>query len=293
MIRSLIKLARPPQWIKNVFVFSGLLFDQAWRDPDLVYRILLAFAAFCLVASSVYVLNDLADQDEDRRHPIKQKRPIASGAINPRTAVVFCLILFSAGLAVGYASSMLVVMMLGAYFLLNIGYTAGLKKVVVLDVFIIAAGFLLRILAGTIGVGMESSEWLFLCSLCLTLFLGFGKRRAELRDQEMLSGQGTVSMSRVVLRDYSPVIIDLMMAVAAACTFVTYGLFAMSDETVARHGTTALVYTLPFVMYAMFRYIHMLHQRNGGGDPTTDLIRDPHVLVSGLCWLVVTFLIVR
>lgn len=293
MIGAIIRLIRPSQWIKNVFVFSGLLFDLAWRDSAMVYRVLLAFAAFCLVASAVYVLNDLADREEDRNHPTKRNRPIASGAITARAAIIICAFLLVSGFAVGYASSGLVALMLGVYFVLNLGYSAGLKRVVIMDVFIIAAGFLLRILAGTIGVGMEPSEWLFLCSLCLTLFLGFGKRRAELRDQEALVSEGESPTSRHVLRDYSAILLDAMMAVVAACTFVTYGLYTMSEETVAQHGTSALVYTLPFVMYAMFRYFYTLHGRNKGGDPTADLVRDPHVVVSGLCWLIATFLIIR
>jgi 4-hydroxybenzoate polyprenyltransferase len=293
MIISIIKLIRPMQWIKNVFVFSGLLFDVAWRDAIMVNRALLAFVAFSFVASSIYVLNDLADKEEDRNHPIKRNRPIASGAVKPSVAVFVGILLLVAGFGIGFASSPLVAIILGIYFVLNVFYSAGLKRVVIRDVFIIAAGFLLRILAGTIGIGMEPSEWLFLCSLCLTLFLGFGKRRAELRDQEMLLSDGQALPSRHVLRDYSPIVLDTMMAVVAACTFVTYGLFTMSEETVAQHGTSALVYTLPFVMYAMFRYFYSLHQRNKGGDPATDLVRDPHVVVSGVCWLITTYMIIR
>jgi 4-hydroxybenzoate polyprenyltransferase len=293
MIEAIVKLIRPSQWIKNVFVFSGLLFDIAWRDSVIVYRVLLAFAAFCLVASAVYVLNDLADQEEDRNHPRKRNRPIASGAITPRAAVIVFVLLLFGGLAVGYISSTLVALILVVYCVLNVGYSAGLKRVVIMDGVIIAAGFLLRILAGTIGVGMEPSEWLFLCSLCLTLFLGFGKRRAELRDQEALIDAGQSPTSRHVLREYSPILLDAMMAVVAACTFVTYGLYTMSEQTVAKHGTSALVYTLPFVMYAMFRYFYTLHQRNKGDDPTADLVRDPHVVVSGVCFIFVNFLIIR
>ena len=292
MILPVIKLIRPQQWIKNVFVFSGLLFDQAWRDEQVVVRVLLAFVAYCLVASAVYVFNDIADRNEDRNHPKKKHRPIASGAVGPGVAATIGTALLIAGMFIGYLSSVVVLSILCVYLLINIGYSAGLKRVVILDVFIIAAGFLLRILAGTIGVGMEPSEWLFLCSLCLTLFLGFGKRRAELRDKEQSTDENSAT-SRHVLNEYSPVVLDSMMAIVAACTFVTYGLFTMSEKTIARHGTSALVYTLPFVMYAMFRYFYTLHERDSGGDPTTDVVRDPHVLVAALCWLAVTFYFVQ
>ena len=290
-IRPLVKLIRPTQWTKNVFVFAGLLFDQAWGDVETVREVLLAFAAFCLTASAIYVINDFADRAEDRKHPTKRFRPLASGEVGTGMAVVLIVFLLVGGLTLGWLASQWVAAILAGYVVMNLCYSAGLKRVVILDVFIIAAGFLLRILAGTVGVGMESSEWLFLCSLCLTLFLGFGKRRAELTVK--LSDSQAANASRKVLNDYSAVMLDSMMAVVAACAFVTYGLFTMSEDTIARHGTSALVYTLPFVMYAMFRYFFMLHQKGQGGDPSEDLVRDPHILIAGIGWLVATFLIIR
>ncbi|MDH4056516.1 MAG: decaprenyl-phosphate phosphoribosyltransferase [Gammaproteobacteria bacterium] len=288
---SLVQLMRPQQWVKNLFVFAGLLFNQSFGDIPLVGSVLLAFAAFCMVASSIYVINDICDREQDRIHEKKKLRPIASGAVSIKAGWSLAAVLLIVGLMTGYFASPNVMLMLGIYVVLNIGYSFGLKRIVILDVFIIAAGFLLRILAGTIGVGMEPSEWLFLCSLCLTLFLGFGKRRAELLGREntpIEDGQG-----RTVLQEYSPVLLDSMMAAVAACTFVTYGLFTMSDETAAQHGTRALVYTLPLVMYAMFRYFYMLHVRGKGNDPSEDLVRDPHVIIAGTLWLIATYLIIR
>ncbi|MDH5263082.1 MAG: decaprenyl-phosphate phosphoribosyltransferase [Gammaproteobacteria bacterium] len=288
---SLVQLMRPQQWVKNLFVFAGLLFNQSFGDIPLVGSVLLAFAAFCLVASSIYVINDICDREQDQIHEKKKLRPIASGAVSIKAGWSLAAVLLVVGLMTGYFASPNVMLMLGIYVVLNIGYSFGLKRIVILDVFIIAAGFLLRILAGTIGVGMEPSEWLFLCSLCLTLFLGFGKRRAELLGRgnaPVEDGQG-----RTVLQEYSPVLLDSMMAAVAACTFVTYGLFTMSDETAAQHGTRALVYTLPLVMYAMFRYFYMLHVRGKGNDPSEDLVRDPHVIIAGTLWLIATYLIIR
>ena len=290
-ISSIIQLIRPPQWVKNTFVFAGLLFNKSYADLPVVQNVLLTFVAFCLVASAVYVLNDIADVDQDRKHAKKKMRPIASGAVTVSEGRWLFAGLLVSGLAIGYAAAFSALLILIAYLLLNIFYSMGLKKVVILDVFIIASGFFLRILAGTIGVGMEPSEWLFLCSLCLTLFLGFGKRRAELLDPA--NNSGDQARQRKVLADYSPVLLDSMIASIAACTFVSYGLFTMSPQTQAQHGTSALVYTLPFVMYAMFRYIYMLHGRGKGNDPSEDLIRDPHILISGAFWLITTFLIVR
>ncbi len=289
--RSIVRLIRPSQWVKNLFVFAGLLFNRSYSDWPVVHSVLLTFAAFCLVASAVYVFNDIADADQDRNHPKKRSRPIASGAVTVPQGYLVVAVLLAAGLFVGWSASVSALLILLAYLLLNIAYSLGLKKVVILDVFIIASGFLLRILAGTIGVGMEPSEWLFLCSLCLTLFLGFGKRRAELLDTA--NGNGDQGQQRTVLREYSPILLDSMIASIAACTFVTYGLFTMSPETQLQHGTSALVYTLPFVMYAMFRYMYMLHGRGKGNDPSDDLVRDPHILIAGVLWLVSTFLIIR
>ncbi|MGH8196139.1 MAG: decaprenyl-phosphate phosphoribosyltransferase [Woeseiaceae bacterium] len=290
-VRSLVRLLRPAQWVKNVFVFAGLLFNRSLGDPAMVTSVVLAFVGFCLVASAIYVINDITDREEDRAHATKRTRPIASGLISVRDAGWIAGVLLVSGLAIGYAASNGVLLILAIYLALNVAYSMGLKRVVILDVFIIAAGFLLRILAGTIGVGMAPSEWLFLCSLCLTLFLGFGKRRAELLGRE--NGLHKAEGGRSVLRHYSPILLDSMMASVAACTFVTYGLFTMSAHTEQQHGTTALVYTLPFVMYAMFRYMYMLHGRGKGDDPSEDLVRDPHILISGSLWLLVTWLIMR
>jgi 4-hydroxybenzoate polyprenyltransferase len=288
-LKALIRLMRPTQWIKNTFVFAGLLFNQSFSDPELLMSVFLAFCSFCMIASAIYAINDIRDVEQDRESEAKKHRPIASGAVTSKEGVFLAAVLFSVGLTIGYMSSQLVALILVAYFVINLGYSYGLKRIVILDVFIIASGFLLRILAGTVGVGMEPSEWLFLCSVCLTLFLGFGKRRAELSSNK----EGGSELGRSVLRDYSPTLLDSMMASAAASTFVTYGLFTMSDATAEQHGTRALVYTLPLVMYAMFRYFYMLHGNGKGNDPSEDLVRDPHIIISALLWLLATYLIIR
>lgn len=291
MLKAIIKLMRPKQWVKNLFVFAGLLFDRKWNEPETVTAVLLVFAGFCMAASAIYILNDYLDREEDRRHPRKRLRPIASGEVKPGLAFVLFAILMTAGLGITYTAAPNAALILLIYVVMNFAYSAGLKRQVILDVFIIAAGFLLRILAGTIGIGMEPSEWLFLCSLSLTLFLGFGKRRAEL--QQQLENGKEHNGTRHVLDHYGAVMLDSMMAVVAACTIVSYGLFTMSASTVEKHGTSALVYTLPFVMYAMFRYFYMLHQRGEGSDPTEAVLGDPHVILAAAGWLFTTFMIIR
>lgn len=231
----------------------------------------------------MYVFNDLRDRAADRAHPRKRHRPLASGAVAPRTAVGYSAVLLAAGLALGWAASPATALILAAYVALNAAYTLGLKHVAILDVFIIAAGFMLRLLAGTVGVGIPPSPWLLVCGLLVTVFLGFAKRRAELMVLADAGGE-----HRRVLADYTPAMLDNMIAVAAAGVIVTYGLYTVSPETVRLHGTDRLLLTLPFVLYGIFRYIHGLHRRGGGGDPAWDLLHDPHLVAAAAGWLATT-----
>jgi 4-hydroxybenzoate polyprenyltransferase len=289
-MRNLIRLIRPQQWLKNLFVFAGILFGHFWGSATLVLSAALAAGAFCMVASAVYVINDILDRESDRAHPAKRNRPIASGAITVPTGLVIASFLAACGLFLGYQVSAMVSWLLILYFALNLGYSLGLKHVVILDVFIIASGFMLRILAGTIGIGIPPSQWLMLCGLTLTLFLGFAKRRAEML-ASVESGQGLAQ--RRVLADYTPILLDKMIMVTAACVIMSYGLYTMSPETVAKHGTQNLIYTLPFVMYGIFRYIYLLHHRGKGEDPTMELVMDSHTLIVAGGWLITTILLIR
>ncbi len=274
------RLLRPHQWVKNGFVFVGLLFGHAWDDPQRLVQALYAFAAFCLLAGSVYAMNDILDREEDRRHPDKRRRPVASGAVGVGAAAAVMLACAGAGLALGLAGAGSAPWIYFAYLGLNVAYSLRLKHVVILDVFLIAAGFMLRILAGTLGIGIAPSQWLLLCGLMLTLFLGFAKRRAELN---ALAGEG--GSHRPVLQHYTPALLDQMITVAAAGTLVSYGLYTVSEDTVALHGTADLIYTVPFVLYGMFRYLFLLYRRGGGGDPARELLRDPHLLGAAAGWL--------
>lgn len=278
-LRLWLRLLRPHQWIKSGFVFVGLLFGHAWGDPVLVRQVVLAAAAFSLAASAIYVVNDLADRERDRAHPEKCHRPLASGAVGTGEAFVLMGLCLAAAIVLALASSPSVLLIVLAYVVLNIAYSRGLKHVVLLDVFIIAAGFMLRILAGTQGVGIAPSQWLLLCGLMVTLFLGFAKRRAELN---ALDGQG--GSHRAVLDDYDPVLLDKLIGISAAAAIISYSLYTVSAETVAMHGTTRLIYTVPFVVYGMFRYLFLLHRRGGGGDPAAAVLRDPHLLVAVGGW---------
>ncbi len=214
------KLLRPHQWIKSGFVLVGLLFGHAWHQPLLVEKVLLAALAFALAASAVYVINDLADRKQDREHPEKRHQPLASGAISVGQALLLGGICLVAALTLAWTSSPGVFSIVLAYVVLNVGYSMGLKHVVLLDVFIISSGFMMRLLAGTLGVGIAPSHWLLLCGLVLTLFLGFAKRRAELN---VMSGRG--GLHRRVLDDYDPVLLDMLIGICAASAIISYSLY--------------------------------------------------------------------
>lgn len=275
-----LKLLRPYQWVKSGFVFVGLLFGHAWNDPALIGDVLLVAAAFSLAASAVYVFNDLADRERDREHPQKCKRPLASGAIGVSQALLLGGACIAAALALAASVSLTALAIIVGYALLNVGYSLGLKHVVVLDVFIISAGFMLRILAGTLGVDIEPSHWLLLCGMMITLFLGFAKRHAEISALE-----GGAGSHRKVLEDYDQTLLDQMIGICAGGAIVSYSLYTVSAETVAMHGTSALIYTVPFVVYGVFRYLFLLHRRGGGGDPSAALLRDRHLAGALLGWL--------
>ena len=279
---ELLRLLRPHQWVKNGFVFVGLLFGDVGGDWNLRGSVLLAAAGFCLLSSSVYVLNDIFDRKADQAHALKRRRPLASGTVGTAEAIALALVCAGAGLALGAAASAGVAAILIAYLLLNLAYSAGLKHVAILDVFIIAAGFMLRILAGTWGVGIAPSQWLLLCGLLLTIFLGFAKRRAELMASEGNGANG--ASQRPVLDEYSSALLDTMMAISAAGVIVSYSLYTVSPDTIELHGTDKLIYTLPFVLYGIFRYIFLVHRR-GGEDPASTLLTDVHMIVTGAAWL--------
>jgi 4-hydroxybenzoate polyprenyltransferase len=284
---QLLRLMRPYQWVKNLFVFTGLLFGHAWHDPHLVIQAMIAFGAFCLLSSAIYTFNDIVDIEQDRLHPKKTRRPLASGAVSVSAAALLAALLGIAGLLLAYAASPAVFFILLVYALMNIAYTLRLKHVVILDVFIIATGFMLRILAGTLGIGIPPSQWLLLCGLMVTLFLGFTKRRAEI-----FALNEDKANHRKVLEHYSPVLLDKMIGITASGLILSYSLYTMNPDTIRIHGTANLIYTVPFVMYGVFRYIYLLHHQSRGGDPSHDLVRDPHLLIAVGAWLATTILLI-
>ncbi|MGM0983743.1 MAG: decaprenyl-phosphate phosphoribosyltransferase [Pseudomonadota bacterium] len=278
-----LALARPHQYLKNGFVLLGPLFAHQW-DLVTLAQALLAFLAFCGMASAVYVLNDILDIEADRAHPVKCHRPLPRGAVSLRAAKQLLVGLVTGSVVLSLLVSGWVTLFVASYFVINIFYSWRLKHVVILDVFLISSGFMLRILAGTVGLGIAPSTWLLLCGLMVTLFLGFAKRRAELRMLEAAEGASN-GLTRRVLDDYSPEMLEQFIAVTAACTILAYGLYTVSPQTVAIHGSDDLIVTLPFVVYGIFRYLFLLHRCDKGNDTAKDLVQDRHLLVTVAAWV--------
>ncbi len=285
-MRPLLKLVRPHQYLKNGFVLLGPLFAHQW-DLVTLSQALLAFLSLCCMASAVYVLNDIMDIEADRAHPVKCRRPLPSGAISLDIAKRLLVGLVVGSLVLAMLVGGWVTMFVVAYFVINIFYSWHLKHIVILDVFLISSGFMLRILAGTVGLGIEPSAWLLLCGLMITLFLGFAKRRAELLMLETTEETHN-SLTRRVLDEYNPRMLDQFISVTAACTILAYGLYTVSPQTVALHGSDKLIYTLPFVVYGIFRYLYLLHQRAKGNDTAKELVQDGHLLVTVTAWIATT-----
>ncbi|MEK7408493.1 MAG: decaprenyl-phosphate phosphoribosyltransferase, partial [Acidobacteriota bacterium] len=274
------ELLRWPQWLKNGFVFAPLLFAGELRHARSVQLAWWAFVSFCMLASSVYVMNDWFDRERDRRHPHKSRRPIASGAIPAQVAWGLASALLAGALAVAATLTNAAVVALELAFAgLNLAYSLHLKKVVILDAFVVAAGFVLRVWVGAYAVGVPASHWLILCTLMLALFLALGKRHAELAALD-----GESANHRQVLASYSIDLITHMNLVACAATVVCYALYTVSPDTVARFRTDRLVYSVPFVIYGLFRYLYLLERKGGGGSPSRLVLLDRPLLVCIALW---------
>ncbi len=282
----LLRLLRPRQWVKNVFVLAGAFFAGSLSDGSVLARALEAFAAFCLASSAVYVLNDWLDREADRSHPRKRTRPLASGSVSGAAAAAAGLACAAGAVALSLHVDARLAGLLGVYGLVNLAYSRWLKHVVIVDVFCIAAGFLLRLLAGTSGIGIPPSQWFVLCTFLLSLFLGFSKRYAERTDPSQ-----DPALKRAVVEEYSPGFLRVLLGVTSACTLMAYGLYAMSPATVAFHGTERLLYTLPFAAFVMFRYLWLVMERGYGENLSEELLRDKGLLGGVAAYVGVTALV--
>ncbi|MBI2015560.1 MAG: decaprenyl-phosphate phosphoribosyltransferase [Candidatus Rokubacteria bacterium] len=277
---------RPRQWVKNLFVFAGLIFARRLFTPA-VWPALAAFAVFCALSGAVYLFNDVADRERDRLHPTKRGRPIASGRLGAGAAVALAVALAAVSLVAAAWLSRGFLAAAVAYVALLVAYSAWLKHLVIVDVLVVASGFVLRAVAGALAIDVEISGWLLICTILLALFLALGKRR-----HEYLALEGNAAAHRPILSEYSPALLDQMIAVVTASTVTAYALYTMSPETVAKFHTRWLPATLPFVLYGIFRYLYLLYRRQLGGNPSELFLNDRALLVNTLCWLGAVLLII-
>lgn len=283
MIKPIIESLRPKQWTKNLLLFAGLLFSKSLFQVPLLLKATAGFFIFCLLSGTEYLVNDLLDIEQDRTHPVKSKRPLASGKLAPSSAVAVVIVLSVAGLASSFLLHRTFGWIALIYFLLMLSYTFALKHVVILDVIIIALGFVLRAVAGAAVIEVPISSWLLVCTTFLALFLVLNKRRHEM----VLLGENAAN-HRKILGEYSPYFLDLMVAVVTASTIMAYTLYTAAADTVQKFGTRNLIFTLPFVLYGIFRYLYLVHQKNMGGSPEQILIKDVPMILNIFLYLIAT-----
>jgi 4-hydroxybenzoate polyprenyltransferase len=280
---GLLQTMRPTQWVKNLIIFAVLIFSLNLFDIALLLQTTLAFVLFCILSGSVYIINDYADLENDRMHPTKCKRPLPSGVVSPGFALRTALFLSAVGLGGSFLLGVGFGLIALAYYLLVISYTFYLKHVVIVDVFAIALGFVIRAMAGGIVIHRDISAWFLICVLFLSLFLALAKRRHEL-----LLLDNEASKHRKSLAEYSPYFLDQMIAVVTTSTVISYAMFTVSTESLEfqRFGTHNLIYTVPFVLYGIFRYLYLAYHKEQGGSPTKVLLTDKALMLDIFLWLV-------
>lgn len=284
---NLLLSLRPGQWTKNLFVFAAVVFAQRLTDANAVARAIAAFLVFCALSGTVYLINDVFDREQDQRHPLKAKRPIASGEVSPTTALTAAVILGIAALIASFALGLPFFAAAAAYLVLLSSYSAFLKHIVILDVLTVAAGFTLRAAAGAAAIFVPISHWLLVCTTLLALFIALSKRRHELT---LLTESAT--HHRPILSDYTPYLLDQMISVVTASTLIAYAFYTISPETTQKFGTTLLTLTIPFPLYGIFRYLYLVHRRDLGGSPAELLMTDRPLLSCVALWALSVILVI-
>jgi 4-hydroxybenzoate polyprenyltransferase len=275
----LFRSLRPRQWTKNFIVFFGLIFSGQLLNPHAAASAGIAFVIFCALSGVVYLINDVRDREADRMHPVKSRRPIASGQLSSETALVAAAAIGSAAVIGAFSLNRAFGAVAVSYLALLTIYSAGLKHVVILDVLTLSVGFVIRAYAGAVAIGVEFSHWLMLLTLLSALFLALSKRRAEL-----VTLAKDARGHRRSLAEYSPYLLDQMIGVVTACTLLAYAFYTIDDETVLKFGTDRLLWTVPFPLYGIFRYLYLVHQRDGGGDPSETLLTDRPIQICVALW---------
>jgi 4-hydroxybenzoate polyprenyltransferase len=284
---NLLISVRPGEWIKNTFVFAGLIFSRQLTDQTAALASLAAFGIFCALSGVVYLINDVADRERDRQHPRKRERPIAAGALAPGTALSTAALLAAGGLTAAWTMGSAFGAIATSYVTLLALYSGPLKHIVIIDVLTIAVGFVLRVAAGAVAVGVPMSHWLLVCTILLAMFLGLSKRRHELT----LLADGAIGHRRI-LQEYSPYLLDQMIGVVTASTLMAYVFYATAEETAEKFGTSLLGLTIPFPLYGIFRYLYLVHQKEGGGSPAELLLNDRPLLACVALWGIAVVVII-
>lgn len=286
-LRALVVSLRPDQWTKNLVVLAALAFSKHLFERGPLLRASLAVAIFCGLSGAVYLLNDVADVESDRLHPVKKRRPIASGSLAVRTAVTTAVLLGLACLGLSFALGPAFAACAALYLALNLAYSFRLKEVVIVDVLSVSLGFVLRAVAGAVAIGVHISDWLLICTVLLALFLSLAKRRHELTTLS-----ASASGHRKILAEYSPYLLDQMISVVTASLVTAYAFYTTAPDTRDRFETDRLVWTLPFVLYGIFRYLYLVHLKEKGGSPTDVLLTDRPLLLAVGLWALATVAIV-
>lgn len=286
-VKHIVIAMRIRQWIKNLFIFAGIVFSGKLFHFNHLLVVSIGFFLFGLATSSIYVFNDIHDLEKDKIHPVKKNRPLAAGLISVHRAYAVAIISALISLIGAFALELRFFGIVICYLAINIAYTLKIKELVILDVMCIASGFVLRVFAGTLLSDASPSEWMIVCTITLSLFLGFSKRRQELA----LTGS-RADNQRKVLGNYSIGFLDQMISVATASTVIAYALYAVSPQTVYRLNTRNLAFTIPFVLYGIYRYLFLMHQKKSGEDPTTEMFSDLPLLINGILWLLIVLVII-
>jgi 4-hydroxybenzoate polyprenyltransferase len=286
VLTAIVESMRPRQWVKNLFVLAGLVFSQRLFTES-TWIALAAFAVFCAVSGAIYLLNDVADRERDRLDPKKRERPIASGRLSVGVAIAAAVGLIAGGLVASALLARPFLITVLAYVALLVAYSAWLKHIVIVDVLVVASGFVLRAVAGAVVIAVQMSGWLLICTVLLALFLALGKRRYE-----YVTLDKDAARHRPILAEYSPALLDQMIAVVTASTVTAYALYTMSPETVSKFHTHLLPATLPFVLYGVFRYLYLLYRRQLGGNPSELLFSDRALIINAVGWICAVLLII-
>jgi len=288
-LNSIIRSMRPEQWTKNLIVFAGLFFGKSITSFNTFLELSQIFAIFCVVSSGSYIINDITDRKEDRHHPDKSKRPIAGGGLDIATASAVALGLILAGMIWAYCISISLFALIAVFLILHLLYDFFLKHISLIDVFVISSAFILRLLGGVItsNIGCNISGWILLCTFLLSIFLALCKRRAEI----VILSEASIR-HRKSLEGYSVPFLDQLITVAAACTILSYSLYVLSAETIAKHRTTKLIFTIPFVIYGVFRYLYLVHMKEGGSNPERLLLKDAPLFIDIILYGMMVYAII-